>query len=290
MLMARKLPSLWGPDRPFPACNTVREAYAARHAADVSRRDAWRRKHGAADAPRDVDIADWSRRGAIVLSPHPDDEVIGCGGTLLDIVAHGGMVTIVQVTDGSESAAFIDEPEAVRTQVRLDEAKVVADWLGARELVCLRADNRALRATDELRDRVRDALERSRAGLVFAPSFTDIHPDHQAVLELLAGALRSMSGPKPDVVLYEVWSLVAPTHLHAVHARMNELETLLFSYETALKVDDYVHFMAERLLFNACTYLGRSGYCEAFEALSAERFLEITASDAKLRAGAGRSA
>ncbi|HEY6193593.1 MAG TPA: PIG-L family deacetylase [Candidatus Eisenbacteria bacterium] len=217
----------------------------------------------AADAPR-----------ALIFSPHPDDEVIGGGGTLLDVVAAGGAVTIVQVTDGSDSAAFIREPEAVRTQVRLDEARRVADGLGARELVCLRADNRALRATPELAGQFRELLERVRPGVVLAPSFTDIHPDHQIVLALLARALRQVAGTLPDVALYEVWSLVAPTHVRDVGAHIGRIEELLLAYETALKVDDYVHLVAERLLFNAFEHCARPGYVEVFEVLPGERFLE----------------
>jgi LmbE family N-acetylglucosaminyl deacetylase len=234
-----------------------------------------------------VDIADWARRGAVVFSPHPDDEVIGCGGTLLDIAQRNGAVTIVQVTDGSDSAAFIEEPEAVRRQVRLDEAEAVARRIGARELVCLRADNRALRATPELRARFREILERSGAGLVFAPTFTDFHPDHQTVLEILVDAMREIPADRPAVALYEVWGLVTPTHLHPVRDHIDDIEFLLLLYETALKVDDYVHLVAERLLYHSYAELGEPGYVEAFEVVSGDRFVELGMSR---RAGVGLSA
>ena len=274
-LTARRLPSLWGEGRPFPDRNAALAAFRDSHAAPLAARDDWQQRFGSTAAPADVDVAEWARRGAVVFSPHPDDEVIGCGGTLLDLVAHGGAVTLVQVSDGSDSAAFIDEPDDVRRQVRLDEAKRVADQIGARELVCLRADNRALLATPELRAQFREVLERTRAGVAFAPSFTDIHPDHQTVLRLLAEAMREMTGPPPEVVLFEVWSLVAPSHVHDVSARMNRIEGLLLAYETALKIDDYVHIVAERLQYNSYERRGRAGYLEGFEVLSAARFLEL---------------
>jgi LmbE family N-acetylglucosaminyl deacetylase len=248
-------------------------SYRAHHAAAVAARDEAARRSGAAGDVDDVAVSDWARRGAVVVAPHPDDEVIGCGGTLLDIVAAAGSVTVIQVTDGSDSAAFIDESEEVRRRVRLDEARDVAGTLGA-GIECLGADNRALRATAELAGRMRDVLERSRAGIAFAPSFTDIHPDHQTVLRVLAEAMRAMSGPRPDVALYEVWSLVTPTHVHDVGARIGEIEALLLRYETALKIDDYVRLVAERLLFNSYTYRDRPGYLEAFTVMSGDRFCE----------------
>jgi len=275
VLSARRAPSLWGAARPFPEPAATRARFAASHAAALAARDEWAARRGEATAPRALDIADLARRGVLVLSPHPDDEVIGCGGTLLDVSAQGGAITIVQVTDGSDSAAFIDEPDSVRRQVRLDEAARVARGLGARELVCLRADNRALRATPELSARVRDVLEHTRPGTVFAPSFTDIHPDHQTVLRLLAEALAELPRPLPDVALYEVWSLVAPTHVHDVNGRMAGIEALLLDYETALKIDDYVHLVAERLLYNSLEHRGQPGYAEVFEIVPAERFLAL---------------
>jgi LmbE family N-acetylglucosaminyl deacetylase len=36
----------------------------------------------------------------VVFSPHPDDELIGCGGTLIDHVKKGDNVIVVYITSG----------------------------------------------------------------------------------------------------------------------------------------------------------------------------------------------
>lgn len=277
ILVARRRPSLWGADRPYPESKGALAWLRQRNAAAIAARDARVAGVGQAVAPRELDVEDWARRGVLVFSPHPDDEVIGCGGTLLDVVSRGGTVTIVQVTDGSDSAAFTNESESVRRQVRLDEAARVAQLIGARELISLRADNRALRPTRELRERFRETLERVRPGVVLVPSFNDIHPDHQTVLRLASDALRETT-ERPELVgLYEVWGLVAPTHMHDVASRIGQIEELLLTYVTALKVDDYVHLVAERLLYNALEYRCRSGYLETFEVMPTSHFLELSA-------------
>ena len=102
-----------------------------------------------------------------------------------------------------------------------------------------------------------------------------------------------MAGALPDVALYEVWSLVAPTHVRDVGAHIGRIEELLLAYETALKVDDYVHLVAERLLFNSFEHRARPGYLEAFEVISGARFLEHARAhfrppDGAVRSGIGR--
>jgi LmbE family N-acetylglucosaminyl deacetylase len=276
VVAAKRLPSVHGTERrPFPPCGNAVESYRARHAEAVRARERWRQRHGPVSAPETAPISDWATRAIVVFAPHPDDELIGCGGTLMDIRAAGGSITIVQVTDGSDSAAFISETEDQRRTIRIEEARTVAGALGVTELVCLHADNRAFAITPELGQRVRGILERVRPGLVFLPSFTDIHPDHQVVLRLLSDAMREMKETPFDIALYEVWSLVAPTHVHDVTPRMTRLEELLLRYETALKVDDYVRLVAERLLFNSCEHRARPGYLEAFHVIPAGRFLAI---------------
>ena len=284
-LIARREESLWGapPALPFPVRELFLADFETRMADSIASRDRWAAEHGPSPTPQAFDLARFAGQPVAVFSPHPDDEVIGCGGALLALVRGGAPLTIVQVTDGSDSAAFIDEAEAVRVQVRLDEAAAVAMQLGARSLVCLRADNRALRATPELRARFRELLESTGARLVFAPTLTDLHPDHQTVIRILAEAMRDSRAPKPIVMLYEVWGLNTPTHILDVLPDMPTLEKQLLSYVTALKVDDYVHLVAERLLHNSYRYADRPGYTEAFRALEGSEFVELVLGHAVAR-------
>lgn len=49
----------------------------------------------------------------LVIAPHPDDEVLGCGGTLIRAVAKGYKVTVVFLTSG-ESDQVLREKEAIK--------------------------------------------------------------------------------------------------------------------------------------------------------------------------------
>src|SRR2546426_12131813 len=45
-------------------------------------------------------ITSFRERRVLVLAPHMDDEVLGCGGTLLQHARVGAQLTIVYLTDG----------------------------------------------------------------------------------------------------------------------------------------------------------------------------------------------
>src|SRR3989344_4523812 len=40
---------------------------------------------------------------AVIIAPHPDDEVLGCGGLLQGLAALGRAIQLISVTDGSAS-------------------------------------------------------------------------------------------------------------------------------------------------------------------------------------------
>ena len=49
-------------------------------------------------------------RPAVVLAPHPDDETLGCGGTLIRKARAGAPLKVVLMTDGARSGrGLIDE-------------------------------------------------------------------------------------------------------------------------------------------------------------------------------------
>jgi hypothetical protein len=71
-----------------------------------------------------------------------------------------------------------------------------------------------------------------------------------------------------------VWSLVPPDLGCDVGAQMARLEEALLLYETALKVEDYVRFSAERRRYHAAREWGRDGYVEPFVTVAGAAFTE----------------
>ena len=270
LVVARRGPSMAGlsPTRVAPAPEAWLAAFVREQAAFIAARDTWRARHRPLDrVVREFDPAAWAGCDALVLAPHPDDEVIGCGGTLARLISAGARVTQVQATDGSDSAAFTSETsEEERRTVRLAEAERVAQAIRFTETVCWREDNRAFHHSEAAVARLAGLLVRTRPSLVFIPFVTDIHPDHQTLCRILADALERVPevARGAQVLNYEVWSLLPPDTCCEVRGEMDLLERLLFLYETALKLEDYVHFVEARRRYHALRSLGREGFAEGF--------------------------
>ena len=50
-------------------------------------------------------------KSILVLAPHPDDEIIGVGGLVLQTLKNKGQVYITYLTDGENSGAFLNKNE-----------------------------------------------------------------------------------------------------------------------------------------------------------------------------------
>jgi LmbE family N-acetylglucosaminyl deacetylase len=139
----------------------------------------------------------------LVVSPHPDDEAIGCGGTLRKHICDGDEVRALFLTSGEQGGHGLDQKEARR--IREGEARKAAAILGIKEIEFWRGKDGALRATRRLVGRLAAAIEVYRPDRIYAPNDLESHPDHRAVARLVRTA-RRRAGVQCRVLLFEVWT------------------------------------------------------------------------------------
>jgi LmbE family N-acetylglucosaminyl deacetylase/glycosyltransferase involved in cell wall biosynthesis len=127
----------------------------------------------------------------LVLAPHPDDEVFGCGGMLALLRDQGAAITVIVVTDGAAGGENRDGSLAVS---RAGESRSAATLLGLSEPVFWEYPDRGLVYGEKLIGRLSEAMLSVGADLVLLPSPTELHPDHQALALAGAEALRRQGG------------------------------------------------------------------------------------------------
>jgi LmbE family N-acetylglucosaminyl deacetylase len=126
----------------------------------------------------------WTERvraeSVLVLAPHYDDEVLGCGGLLAQLARAGAVVRVLFLTDGSGGAEAVADRAAYH-QCRREESARVCEILGIAGCDHLGLPDGALdRHPDETVHGLRRALLTQRPDLALVPSPLEISRDHRA--------------------------------------------------------------------------------------------------------------
>lgn len=144
----------------------------------------------------------------LCLAPHPDDEVIGCGG-LLALAQRQGLAThCAIVTSGQEGVSA----EGAASGLRLAESEKAAQVLGLPPPTCWHFTDRQLRCGPALINRIVEELRERRPRWMLLPALTEPHPDHQALALAGMAAARQLNADV-DLLFYEVGTPSQPNTL-----------------------------------------------------------------------------
>jgi LmbE family N-acetylglucosaminyl deacetylase len=143
-------------------------------------------------------------RRAIVVAPHPDDEVLACGGLLQQLHAQGTQTILVAATDGTSShpgSACLTPSDLARLRPQESAAALQTLGLAPQILRARLVDGQVRASMDQLHTLLVQLL---RPGdVVFVTWRQDGHPDHEA-----CGLAASLAARACRATLIEmpVWS------------------------------------------------------------------------------------
>jgi N-acetylglucosamine malate deacetylase 1 len=212
-----------------------------------------------------------------VFAPHPDDELIGCGGSLLKWIAAGAEVSVVYLTSGDAPIGGFSRAEMAT--LREQEATAGAKIINVGELVFLREPDGALAESPALISRLVHQIRLRRPNLVCIPHALDDHPDHMATHRLLKRAVKDAQGPwsheteepswRVDVTLaYEVWSPIQrPSYLEDTTEVIEQQLRALAQHRSQLEQVPYDSLVRGLASYRGAP-LGHGRSAEAFEVLS----------------------
>ncbi|WP_086793573.1 PIG-L deacetylase family protein, partial [Streptomyces thermovulgaris] len=150
----------------------------------------------------------------LVFSPHPDDEVIACGGTIARFAAEGARVRVVFATDGAMSHSAVlgihtDPTPAELRETRREEARSAAKAMGLDKDAALFLDYPDTALADHLpafREDVLKVLREHRdVTHVYLPhEVRELNADHRLTGETVVSCLAEL-GLTPQLFRYVVW-------------------------------------------------------------------------------------
>lgn len=133
----------------------------------------------------------------LVIAAHPDDEILGCGGTIARHVNNGDNVSVVIMAQGITSRNEGDTSEQEKAINALTEtAKKANACLGVTELCFLGLPDNQMDTVSRLNitQHVERLIETYRPECVYTHHSGDVNVDHRRVHEAVVTACR----PQPD--------------------------------------------------------------------------------------------
>jgi LmbE family N-acetylglucosaminyl deacetylase len=221
-----------------------------------------------------VQLETLSRRRVMVVAPHMDDEVIGCGGTLLLHRTLGSEVRVVFVSDSSGAVADAGRAKNLR-DTRRAEMMQVSKVLALGSVVELGfADGSLMSHEDAIASRLGQELRAFQPEQVLCPFPADGHADHQATAVALAAATR-LTGWHGEVLAYEVWSTLWPNMAVNIGAVADEKARLIRMYASEMGDRDYAAAVLGLNRYRGMQH--RVELAEAFHRCDAAQFRALTA-------------
>lgn len=136
----------------------------------------------------------------LVFAPHPDDEILGCGGVMAKHIAHGDDVYVCVVTSS--------RVEKYRV-MHQNYARKVGEYMGVKDVFFFDYPTVELSTVND-RDftgSFNELIQKIRPEIVYIPFYGDMHTDHKKVADAAMVALRPYSAPSVRAICaYETLS------------------------------------------------------------------------------------
>ncbi len=134
----------------------------------------------------------------LAVVAHPDDEVLGAGGTLCVHRDRGDSISILILANGEDSRGSVSDPEK-----RFSQARGVSDKLGAKLFLENFPDNKFDTVSlISLAQAVEKVIAEVKPDVVYTHHIDDLNVDHR----LTCGAVLTACRPQPNFCVSEILS------------------------------------------------------------------------------------
>ena len=146
-------------------------------------------------------------RQILVVAAHPDDEVLGCGGTIAKLVDEGASVHVAFLADGVLSREGDESEQSKAIDVRRLAARQCCDILGVESITFGDFPDNMMDSVPLLNivKKVEELVEKYNPDTVFTHHGGDLNIDHQRVHEAVVTASRPQKDlPIKTLLFFEV--------------------------------------------------------------------------------------
>ena len=211
----------------------------------------------------------------LVLAPHVDDDMIGCGGAIINYLKNNKQIHIAYLTNGAKQGSFENKDFIISE--RRQEAINVANVLNINNnnLYFLNSEDGNL-VNQAMSDELFTIISNIKPDVIFLPVLLDSHLDHYAVTKKLYEVYEKYPNAFDGIELY-LYEVQSPftTNNSNVHLDISETleqkKELLKQYASQPSDFSFVGSLAK--INGVC--FGKKIYCENYIYTSPSRYFKF---------------
>lgn len=208
-----------------------------------------------------------------VLSPHPDDDAIGCGGAIIKHIQMGHDVRIVYLCSGDQGIKGERVEDVIR--IRKSEAQNAAMIMGISldNLYFMNfGDDTLIQHVDKAVLKILDLFNLFPPDIIYLPSFLDNHPDHFATNSVL----KKCNLKNTIISAFEVWTPLIPNRIVDITNHITLKEKAIKAHISQINALQYDKAILGLHQYRAKMYSKKTmDYAEAFLTLEWEEYTSL---------------
>ena len=226
----------------------------------------------------------------LAIGAHPDDVELGCGGTIIKLIAEGKTVSVIDLTEGELGTRGTAE-------TRAEEAANAAKILGISSRENLKLKDGFLNNSEDYQLKIVEKIRKYKPEIVLANAIDDRHPDHAKAAKLVSDAcflsglkkIETFDNDQPQevwrpkhILHYIQWKNVVPEFVIDISGFMEQKIEACLAYKTQFynpESKEPVTPIATKDFLESLTYraqdLGRLSGVEYAEGFTTEKLIAL---------------
>ena len=179
----------------------------------------------------------------LVIAPHPDDETLGCGGTLFRHKANGDEIYWLIVTGISVEIGWSKDAVIKRD----NEINAVSKKYGFSDVYNLRLPTTKIDTLplSDLIEKITDVYKNIKPDVIYIPFSYDVHTDHQIIAKALQSTFKWFRYPHiKNIYMYETPS----------ETEFNFVENRVFRPNVFINISQYLENKIETMKIYASEF------------------------------------
>ena len=222
------------------------------------------------------------KKSILVVAAHPDDEVLGCGGTIAKLSNKGFNINVVFLSDGESSRENLKNIHKLNAN-RRSNAKKALNILGCNSIEFLDYPDNRLDSIDllDIVKEIEKLIDKFKPQIIFTHYMHDLNIDHQIAHKAVITASR----PQPnhivnELIFFEIpssteWNLnksFMPNYFVDISNTLTNKIKALKYYQKEMR--PYPHPRSIKSIKNLSYYRGTTIGCKSAEAFIIGRKIE----------------